>query len=129
MKARTTFVLSLLMMLAVVAVAGPKQWMSGKVTQIGTTRTQDTSGREVSVPAVAITIDDPTNLNPGARSETYVVTANAIFSKTHVKFNVGDTVQFIRAGETRTNYGVLQIRYTDDKGKEKEEMHGIVSMR
>jgi hypothetical protein len=109
--------------------AGRKTGMTGKVTEIGTTRTQDMSGREVSVQAVAITIDDPTNLNPYARSETYVVMAQAFASRTHVTFNVGDTVQFVRVGETRTNYGMLQILYTDEKGKTKQELHGIVTMR
>jgi hypothetical protein len=111
------------------APTGPKTGMTGKVTQIGTTRTQDMSGREVSVQAVAITIDDPTNLNAAARSETYVVMAQAFGSRTHVAFNVGDTVQFVRVGETRTSYGMLQIRYTNEKGKEKQELHGIVTMR
>jgi hypothetical protein len=99
---------------------GAKQWRTGRVREITTTRAQ-MNNREVSVPAVWISETD------GDRS--YLILSEAAYSRTHIVFHVGDTVQCQRAGETATINGFLDIRYVNDKGKEKSELHMIANVR
>jgi hypothetical protein len=104
--------------------AGPKRyWLDCVVLDRG----HVTGNGGVQVPTVTIALMDPGNANPYAREQKWIVTEQAVYSKTHVAVEfVGQHFKACRDGENSRVYGFLVMQYVDDKGKEKEELHMIV---
>ena len=119
----------IMLLAACVTQAEPKRnWVTGKVTKLGRTVVNNQTVRVAEVLVAA----NPDDLNPANRHDTVCLISLDPLSqfrweKTHVEFNVGDTVQFaVLANPTGAMY-LIAVRYTDAKGKEKEEHHVIVS--
>lgn len=120
---------AVMLLVASTAQAGPKRnWVTGKVTKLGSTVVNNRTVRVAEVLVAA----NPDDLNPANRHDTVCLISLDPFmqlrwEKTRVEFNVGDTVQFaVLANPTGAMY-LIAVRYTDNKGKEKEEQHVIVS--
>jgi len=75
---------------------------------------------------VTAVLYDPENSNPFARKIGLVITLQPFSGKSKVDLSVGTTLKAYRSGETSTIYGFLVIRFVDDKGHEKSELHPIL---
>jgi hypothetical protein len=99
-----------------------KAWLDAKVVAIG-----HVSSNGTETPTATIVLFDPGNANPLARQQAWAITLQAAYSRTKVNLSVGTSFKAYRTGETGAIYGFLAIRFVDDKGREKEELHPIVT--
>jgi hypothetical protein len=106
--------------IALSVTAGDKAWLDGKVVALG--HTSD-NGRER--PTATILLSDPGNSNPLMREQAWIISANPAFGKPKVILGVGTAIRAYRTGETASHYGSIAIRYEDNKGREKSELHPI----
>ena len=125
-KTRLVPAIALLAILAGPVSANSKAiaWLDGKVVAVGHVSNDD--GQEI--PTATIVLYDPGNSNPLARQQVWVVTSDAYLArKTRVDLTVGTSFKAYRSGETSSIYGFLVVRYVDDKGREKSELHPILN--
>jgi hypothetical protein len=102
--------------------ADDKVWLDGKVVAVG--HVAANNGHQV--PTATVALYDPGNSNPLARKQVWVISMEATFAqKTLAKLTVGSAFKAYRTGETRAVYGSLAVRYLDDKGRERSELHTI----
>ncbi len=98
-----------------------KAWLDAKVVAVG-----HVSNNGQEIPTATIVLFDPENANPLARKQLLVVTLQAYNSKTQVNLSVDTSFKAYRGIETNRFYGFLVIRFIDDKGREKSELHLIL---
>ena len=104
-----------------------KAWLDGKVVAVGHVTSSSFPNSGEQIPTATVLLLDPENANPFARQQVWVITTEALASRTaHVDLSVGVSLKAYRAGETSRFYGSLVIQYVDDKGREKGEWHPIV---
>ncbi len=125
-KARLVPAIALLAIFAGPVTANNKAiaWLDGKVVALG--HVSNNNGQEI--PTATIVLYDPGNANPLAQQQVWVVTSDAYLArKTRVDLTVGTSFKAYRSGETSSIYGFLIVRYVDDKGREKSELHPILN--
>jgi hypothetical protein len=112
---RTIMVL-LLLCFPVVSVA-QRAWLNGRVAEEGHATID---GRQYLTATVLLY--DPGNSSPLARVQAWVVMKEATRGKTRVELKSGGTFQGYVVRQTG-ELGWMEMRYVDDKGKERSERH------
>jgi hypothetical protein len=97
--------------------AKEKAWLDGKVVANG-----NTSLYGVDIPNATIVLSDPGSSTTVSR---WVIATQSVNGKSQVDLRVGATFKAYR-GSIMKYIGRIGIRYTDSKGKEKEELYPIL---
>jgi hypothetical protein len=128
MKIKWIVVLALLISPALHA-QSRMDWINFTVIETGHVHVDRGDGNSRSVDSVTVQADDPSNGNVFMRYARFVITQAALFhwkGHSNMNFSIGSTFRAYYVMGSGGSPTILQVQVTDEKGKVKTEMHGIL---